>query len=152
MLYCFIVQHGSHWELHLIACFDNGFRYVFTIIVSSVGWSAPRTQEELEDEDWPLSSYCYVNGGAGEAKSQWPRVKDGRKLNVGGNKLGDFYVCSGRSWLLNTGAPEALCGRRNFPCHLIKIVESEYLHFGAWHAVKKRLRVYMLGFPLVVVQ
>lgn len=121
LLYCFIVQHGSHWELHLIACLDKGFLRVFTSIVSSVGCSAARTQEELENDDWPLSTHRYVNGGAAEAKSQWPRGKDGMKLNVWGNKLGDLYP-SGRSWLdlywtwlLNTGAPEVLCGLRNFP-------------------------------------
>lgn len=90
VLYCFIVQHGSYWELHLVACLDKGFLHVFTIIVSSVGCSAPATQEEFENDDWPLSSSCDNNGGAGEAKSQRPRVKDGIKSNVGGNKLVDL--------------------------------------------------------------
>lgn len=29
--------------------------------------------------------------------------------------------------LLHTGAPRALCGLKNIPCHLIKIVESEWI-------------------------
>lgn len=52
VLYRFIVQHGSHWELHLIACLDKGFLRGFAIIVSSGAWSAPRTQEELEKDEW----------------------------------------------------------------------------------------------------
>lgn len=89
---CFIVEGDSRRELHLIACLDKGFLHVFAIIVSSVGWYAPHTQGELGDEAWMWSSYHYVSGGAGEAKPQGPRVKDGIRLNVGDRHLNPPFI------------------------------------------------------------
>lgn len=51
LLYCFIVEGDSRWELHFIACLDKGFLHVLAVIVSSVGWCAPHTQEEVGKKD-----------------------------------------------------------------------------------------------------